>query len=274
MTDVDPLDQAGIAPSGSTARWVVFSALICLSLKELIRRRDAYVALILSAAILVPLGGVNVFGIEGAIRHLREIALMLVWLFSIVIAVVTAARQIPVEIEQRTLYPLLARPVRRSDIVVGKALGAITASKLCLALFYLLFIGLSVWKGAALDGLALLQAFCLHAVFLAMVTTLVVAGSTVLTRSANMTFSVLIVAGMLLFGGRLAGWGAEGGIARVWTAVHWLAPHFELFDMRYRLIHEWGPLPPGAWLQLCLYGLAYAGALLIVACALFRRKTL
>lgn len=268
-------DAAGLRTRpASCARRLL--ALASLAIRELVRRRDAYVALGLLLAVLLPLGSVRVFGFEGVVRHLREIALLLLWVFSVVIATATAARQLPAEREQRTLYPLLARPVRRSEVVLGKALGAWTASLVFLAAGYLLLLVLAAFKGAPWNGPALFQAFCLHAVCLGVVTALATAGSVVLTPSANVTLSLLLATGMLLFGDRL-GLGAAFGspaAAVLGRGVRVLAPHLELFDLRHRLVHDWGPLSWAAWGQLCAYGLAYAGALLALACALFRRKPL
>ena len=56
-------------------------------------------------------------------RYLKDVCLLLIWISSLVIAITTTARQIPAERESRTIFPLLAKPVRRGELIVGKFLG-------------------------------------------------------------------------------------------------------------------------------------------------------
>ena len=64
---------------------------------EMIRRKDMYVLLFLTALITLLLGSVNLFGDANIARYLKEVCLTLSWFCSVVIAVTTAARQIPAE---------------------------------------------------------------------------------------------------------------------------------------------------------------------------------
>jgi ABC-type Na+ efflux pump permease subunit len=82
-------------------------------IKELYRRKDFYVLLVLTAVITGLLGAVNFFNDPKIVRYLKEICLLLIWLSSLVICITTAARQIPAEKENRTIFPLLAKPVTR-----------------------------------------------------------------------------------------------------------------------------------------------------------------
>src|SRR4029079_15272345 len=75
-------------------------------IKELRRRKDFYVLFILTALITLVLGSVNFFNEDKIVRYLKEICLFLIWGASLVIAITTAARQIPVDIENRSAPPL------------------------------------------------------------------------------------------------------------------------------------------------------------------------
>src|SRR5882724_6115376 len=108
-------------------------------IKELYRRKDFYVLFILTAIITLALGSVNFFGEAKIGRYLKEICLLLIWIASLVIAVTTTARQIPAERENRTIFPLLAKPVTRSHLVLGKFFGCWLACGLALLVFYLFF---------------------------------------------------------------------------------------------------------------------------------------
>src|SRR5437764_451800 len=91
-------------------------AIAGIAIKKLIRRKDAYVLLILTALITLIMGSVNLFHDHNVVRYLKEVCLLLIWVCSLVIAITTAARQIPMERESRTIFPLLAKPVTRTQM--------------------------------------------------------------------------------------------------------------------------------------------------------------
>jgi ABC-type transport system involved in multi-copper enzyme maturation permease subunit len=88
-------------------------ALAGVVIKELYRRKDFYVLFVMTALIALVLGSMRFFDNAEIVRFLKEICLMLIWLSMLVIAITTAARQIPAERESRTILPLLAKPVSR-----------------------------------------------------------------------------------------------------------------------------------------------------------------
>ncbi len=245
-----------------------------LSGLEMYRRKDVYVVGVLSLIIIIPLLSLNLFGVAGIFRYLSEISLLLIWLFSIIIAISTAARQIPSELERRTIFPLLSKPIRRKEIVLGKFLGSFTATGTCLIIFYLLFALLSGAKQGTWITPCFVQALMLHLVFVALLSSMVIAGSLCFSASANITLSSLICVGMLLFGQRLPVLAEQSPIPLrlLLSAMHYAAPHFELLDLRLRLVHEWPPLNTPVLVLVMLYGLSYSAVFLCIASALFQRK--
>src|ERR1700756_1256307 len=114
-------------------------AVASLVIKELYRRKDAYVLLIVTGLICMVMGSVNIFNDDKVVRYLKEICLLLIWICSVVIAITTTARQIPMERENRTLFPLLAKPLTRTELLLGKFAGCWVACGLTLVCFYLFF---------------------------------------------------------------------------------------------------------------------------------------
>jgi len=116
-------------------------------IKELYRRKDFYVLFVLTALITLLLGSVSFFNDSKIVRYLKEICLLLIWISSLVIAIGTAARQIPAERENRTIFPLLAKPVTRGQFVMGKFLGCWLACGVALLVFYVFFGVVSESRG-------------------------------------------------------------------------------------------------------------------------------
>src|SRR2546426_1081035 len=126
-------------PDLRTGTWNNILAIAGVVLKELYRRKDFYVLFVITAVITLVMGSVTFFNQENISRYLKEICLFLIWAAALVIVVTSTVRQIPAEREQRTLFPLLAKPVTRLQLLLGKFLGCWLASGLSLVLFYLFF---------------------------------------------------------------------------------------------------------------------------------------
>ena len=134
-------------------------ALVKLSLLELWRRNDMFALLVLSLVLLVPLSLARPFGASGATRYFDEVALLLVWGYSLFIALSVGGRLFTSEFANRTVYPLLAKPVSRGELLVGKYLGAVVASWSALAFFYILWTASSLLRGGECLTACFFQAF-------------------------------------------------------------------------------------------------------------------
>jgi len=253
------------------------SAIARIVIKELIRRKDFYVLFILTVLIVLVMGSVNLFNDNHLVRYLKEICLLLIWICSLVIAITTTARQIPAERESRTIYPLLAKPVTRVKLLLGKFLGCWLACGIALACFYL-FFGVAIMLKEQTWPLAnYFQAFWLHWVMLGVVVALTLLGSLIFAApSSTNTIVFVIVVFILLLGRHLdkvAVHLAEPGRSLL-LAFFFVIPHLEFFDVRDLVIHNW---PSISWL-ICIKATAYAAVyttfFLVVSCLIFRRKTL
>ena len=248
-----------------------------IAIKELIRRKDAYVLLILTVLLTLLSGSVHFFGDLKMVRYMKELCLLLVWISATVIAVTMTARQIHAERESKTLFSLLAKPVSRNQLVLGKFFGCWLACGLALLVFYGFFVATAASRGESWRLVAHFQAFWLHWVMLGIVVAMVLCGSLLFTApSSNATICFVIVLGILMLGrhlGKLALRMSEPS-QTVALAIYYAMPHLEFYDLRDLIVHDW-PLVKWSVVGFAtLYGAAYAGLFLGLACFLFRRKPL
>jgi ABC-type transport system involved in multi-copper enzyme maturation permease subunit len=245
-------------------------------IKELYRRKDFYVLFIITIVICLVMASVNIFNDNQIIRYLKELCLLLIWVSSLVIAITTTARQIPAEREQRTLLPLLAKPLSRTQLIFGKFLGCWVACGLVLICFYVFFGALAASREHAWPLLNYFQAAFLHWVMLGVVIALTLLGSLVFAApSSNATICFVIVAAILCVGRYLDAIALsrpEPVRSLVWS-VYYAIPHLEWdFEMRNLIVHDW-PLIEWRFVAFdALYLLAYAAVFLVAACLVFRRK--
>lgn len=247
-------------------------------IKELYRRKDFYVLFILTVLITGGMWSMNFFHDEHIVRFVKEICLLLIWISALAISVTTAARQVPAERESRTIFPLLAKPISRWQVLTGKFLGCWAASGIALLVFYVFFGIVSASREHTMPFAAYFEAIWLHWQLLGIVIALTMFGSVVLSFAANLTIVFIITIGILLVGGhlhRIASHMSEPS-ASFLSVIYFLIPHLEFFDMRELIIHDW-PMDPSMWIDtvlVTLYGLAYMCFFLLAACLVFRRKAL
>lgn len=246
-------------------------------IKELYRRKDFYVLFILTAVITLAMGSFKLFNDDKIIRYIKEICLLLIWISTLVIAITTAARQLPAEKESRTIFPLLAKPITRGQLIFGKFLGCWFAGGMALLLFYLFFGVISGTREHQWPVLNYFQALSLHWVFLGIVVALVLLGSVVFSAvSANATVSFVVVTGLLFVArhlNKIAMPMPEPGRTVV-GALYFAVPHLEFYDVRDLIIHNLPLIPWGMWAIAVIYGLAYATFFLVATWMVFRRKSL
>jgi len=244
-------------------------------IKELYRRKDFYVLFIVTILICLMMASVNIFNDAKIVRYLKEICLLLVWISSIVIAVTTTARQIPAERENRTLLPLLAKPLTRAQLIAGKFLGCWLACGLALLCFYIFFGALAASREHQWPLLNYFQAAMLHWFMLGIVVALTLLGSLVFAAPSSNSTICFIVVGGILFVGRHLDQVALTLLEPTRTivySIYFAIPHLELFDVRDLVIHNW-PLIPWLYFSLALlYALGYMAVFLAGACLVFRRK--
>ena len=91
---------------------------------------------------------VGAFTLNNAPRVVSDLGSASISLFAVVVAIVICATSLYRELEQKTLFPILARPIRRGEYLVGKYLGTV----LTIAVFVMADAGLVLLLSAGLGG--------------------------------------------------------------------------------------------------------------------------
>lgn len=234
------------------------------ALLDMIRRKDLAVAGLFLLALLGFLAAARAVGIENPATgtFLLNMALDLVSMVAQILTLVLAARQFPEEMENRTLYPLLARPVRRADVLAGKWMACVLAGVLFYAGMVLAVLQMAP-RMEFYDAGTCLQAVFLQGFALAVVAAWAMALSLGLPKGPALLLSAFLVfgAGPLA---RLAG-GAWVG--------RWV-PDLSKLILTLRYTDGIGPLPAGDWILLALGAVMWTGLGLTAGMYLFKRKNL
>ncbi len=245
--------------------------------RESVRDRVLYnliffALLMIAAAVIV--GEISI-GIEREV--IVNLGLTAISLFGFVMAIFIGVGLVHKEIEKRTLYSLLAKPVRRSEFLVGKYLGLLLTLVVNTALMSagvfaaLLYVNHKFVRG---DAHILIAAYFIL-LQLALATVIALFFSCFSTPMLSTMFTAgIYVVGM--FASDIRGLGTLTGsvaVKVVASAIYFLLPNFGNFNIIAAVAH--GDAIPKSLIALnTAYAFVYVGAVLLAASAIFSNRNL
>ena len=252
-------------------------ALAGVVIKELYRRKDFYVLFVLTALLTLVACMVNFFQDEKIVRIVKDACLLLIWISALVIAIVTAARQIPAEREARTIFPLLAKPVSRGQVIVGKFLGCWLATAVALVVFYVFFAIITGSREHIWPLANYFQALWMQMMMLAIVIAMVLLGSIYFAApSSTTTIIFVVVVGILGLGSHLnnIALAQPQPLQSIIAVIYFAIPHLEWYDLRDFVVYDQPLAPWVAVFEATVYAAVWTWIFLLLAWLGFRRKTL
>jgi ABC-type transport system involved in multi-copper enzyme maturation permease subunit len=205
-------------------------------------------------------------------RIVTDVGLAAINLVGVIIAIFVGIGLVSKEIEHRTVYTIMARPISRTQFVLGKYLGLVVTISVNVAIMLVMFLG-TMWMHGAEIHLGLLQAVVLIEVELLLVTAIALFFSTFSssTLSAILTIGLYVIGHLTADLKGIAEQSTSETVKWVMNGLYYICPNLEVLNVKGRA--ALGMTIQLSYLSLAtLYGLLYATALLIGACAIFQRR--
>ena len=244
--------------------------------REAVRDRVLYnliaFALLLSGAAIL----VGQISIEIEKLVVINLGLTAVSLFGVVIAIFIGIGLVSKEIEKRTLYTVLSRPVRRWEFIIGKFCGlagtlVVNAFFMAVGVFAALFY--VSHKFVRADALILVALYFIVLEFLIVCSVALLFSSfSSPLLSAVFTFSLFVIGSFAEDLRNFAGM-AHGVSRWLATGAAYLVPNFSAFNVITSIAHE-QPVAAQLILQNTLYALFYAAMALSGAILIFEHRNL
>ncbi len=242
--------------------------------REAVRDRILYlfVGFALVMVFSTKLFGMLTVGDESKI--VKDIGLAAMQFFSMLIAVMMSMLLISREVDSRTVFNIISKPVARWQFILGKYLGlvAVVATNLVFITAVLLLMVAVYTRELDLMLVFAAAMTMLEMVVLAAFATLFA----VVTRpilGSLMTLAVFVVGqtseDLWLLTRQLPGELTRAVIA----AIYYLLPNLQRFNFRSEVVHDL-PIDPAAVALAVIYALAFATVALILASLRFRSKDL
>jgi ABC-type transport system involved in multi-copper enzyme maturation permease subunit len=219
------------------------------------------------------------------VKIIKDLGLAATSLFGVFIAIFIGIQLVSKEVERRSIYSLLSKPMTRHELIVGKYLGLVLtllANVVVMTVALYAVLGIMLWSQPAQAKLALEAPVLDPAMMLA--TLLIFAELTIVTACALFfsSFSSPMLSAALTFGLYVIGQ-FNGDLKRfdqvvasrpaAWMAraLYYTLPNLAPFDIKAAVVHGRQVAP--AYVLLTLgYAVLYVAALLVVTAAVFSRR--
>lgn len=250
----------------------VVAALAHNTLRESVRNKIAY-ALLFFAVLMIGSGALvgSLSYVEGE-RMLQDVGLAAIRLFGVAIAIFVGIQLVHREVERRTVYTILSKPISRGQFVLGKFAGLTLTIWMQTACMGVAFALVSLVVGAPLAWQ--------HAAFgllVAVELALVVALATLFSTFTTPMLAAFFTTGLWVVGQlsrELRDIGAASGapaLKALTGLVYRVLPDMRSFDLAVETAHLL-PLTPSDVLLPVAYGFGYTTLLLLVSAAIIERR--
>lgn len=275
---------------------------------DALRKRVLLIFLLLAFVMLTLALLLNYFTAREQSTIFKSTQLVIILIFGALISITTAVFLIPNEIERRTIYSVLSKPIQRWEFFIGKFLGgALTVGfmvgLMSIALMLVLFVlaakpptGATVdlggaaaqsldvkgWMTRGFNDILLVARGTIVIYFqLVIVTAIATTLSLFLTPTVNfsVTAFIWIVGSLQWLVAALANRNKEGFflIPILAKGFYYLVPHFHDFNIMGSIVHPEVPVAVNHWTYAAMvstYGVFYAGLVLMAGMLAFDRKEL
>ncbi len=205
-------------------------------------------------------------------RIIADLALTSAGVFGTLIAVFLGAGLVAGDVQRRTLYPVLAKPVSRTEYLLGRYAGLVATLTLNLLVMAVSTFAVVALHRGSLGFLAttpMVAAFVALAVQLAVIGAVAVLFSSVTNSTLAAIFTLALVAAGHLSRDAIPYLRQRAG-GRV---VAMFVPNLDALDYKVQVVYEQA-LAPGPFALTLAYGVLYAALALAVAAAVFSRRDL
>lgn len=249
----------------------LLAAIALNTFREAVRDRILYLLLVFAALIIAASRVLSLLTVGSEDKIIKDVGLSAISIFGVLTTMFVGVSVVFKEIDRRTILTLLANPVRRWQFVVGKYAGLVAVLAMNVVLMTLVLSAVLLlrdqppWPLYPAIGLILVQ-LALIAAFAVLFSTytkpiLSAVGTAVVWVGGSLSWSFDLLANRIH-----DRWGRA-----LCEVAHAVVPNLDRLDIKAEAVHGLS-LPAGYVATAALYGVAYAIAVVVIACLVFERR--
>ncbi len=253
------------------------AAIAVVTFREALRQKLAVNLLVFGLALVVASVTISDLTFGEQYRIIVDIGLSAIEIFGTLIAVFLGAGLVAGDVQRRTVFPIVAKPVSRAQYVAGRYAGLVATTTVNLALMAAGFVAVLAFylRGVAfLADTPVLAALGAIALQLAMIAAVAVLFSTFTTPTLASIFCLSLVVAGHLASDLVRYWSKQGPwLAWAGRALYALVPNLEALNFKEAVVYK-DPIAAGTLVPAFAYGVLYAVGVVAVAAGVFTRRDL
>jgi ABC-type transport system involved in multi-copper enzyme maturation permease subunit len=247
-------------------------AIAGITFKEAKRDRVLYLLFFFAAVGIIASRVLAILTVGDRVKIIKDVGLASISVFGVLMAVLIGTSLVYKEIDKKTIFTLLSKPLRRAEFILGKFLGLVLTlfvMTLGMSLIFLVLVYLHTFR----IEWALLVAIAYIVLELILVTAVAILFSSFSTPILSSIFSLsFVLIGHLSWGLELLIKKMKAGAGRAVAQFFYVfLPDLENFNFKTEVVHNL-PIPSGIFVYSFLYGICYTAFILGLAILIFRRR--
>ncbi len=240
--------------------------------KEAVRDRILYLLLFFAAVSILFSRVLALLTVGDRTKIVKDVGLASISLFGALMAILIGTGLVYKEIEKRTIFTLISKPIRRHEFLLGKFFGLVLTLFVMVLSMSVIFLALVFFQTWTIEWRMLAAIFFIF-VELVLLTAVAILFS---------CFSTPILSSLFALSFYLIGhfsWSLETlikkarpGTARAFLQVlYTILPDLENFSLKTEVVHGL-PIPASHLLYSTAYGIVYSAFILTLAILIFRKR--
>jgi ABC-type transport system involved in multi-copper enzyme maturation permease subunit len=263
---------------GGAARATAIWAIARNTFREAARNKVLYSLLFFAVLLILSALALGELSLNEEVRMTRDLGLFGIDLFSVLIAIFVGVNLLYKELDLKTIYTILPKPIARWEFVVGKWVGMLVTLGLQIAVMGAVLALTTLAQGGGLD-LSIAKALWLLLVNVTVVTSVAILFSSFSSPFLSGFFSLgVFVMGRSVPDIRLLTARAGGAAARAVEVASYALPNLHLFYPSGAIVGAQQVSIHGQFVGMdylvsaTLYGAGYSALVLGLAMLIFRRR--
>jgi ABC-type transport system involved in multi-copper enzyme maturation permease subunit len=247
-------------------------AIAGITFKEAKRDRILYLLFFFAALGIIASRVLALLTVGDRVKIIKDVGLASISLFGILMAILIGTALVYKEIDKKTIFTLLAKPLHRAEFILGKFLGLVLTLFVMTLAMTVIFLAI-VYAHTLRIETTLLVAIAYIFLELVLITAVAILFSSFSTPILSSLFALAFtLIGHLSWGLEIIIQKMAPGPGRILVRVLYaVLPDLENFNFKTEVVHGL-PIPPAIFLSSFLYGVCYTAFLLGLAVLVFRRR--
>jgi ABC-type transport system involved in multi-copper enzyme maturation permease subunit len=240
--------------------------------KEAVRNKVYYLLIVIGILFALSSYVMSLLTIGDKVKVLQDIGLASINFFCVLIAIFTGINLVFKEIDKKTIYNIVSKPISRSHFILGKFFGlsfTLLVALLSMALIFFLFLLISIGE---FDTKILLYFILLYfeLLIISSISILFSSFSTPILSSI-FTISLYLIGHITWTFNEFKHNLTEPVQKFIAYSFYYIIPNLEKLNIKNSIVLK-TPINTGAFFDSILYAICYIAAVLILAALIFNRK--